>query len=144
MAREAFISTGAVIGICLTVVVIIGGGLYGCPRYGVYSAQMAGEAELAQAEQNRQVLVRTAMAKRDSASLEAEAEVARAKGVAEANKIVGDSLKGNEAYLRYLWINKLDESTNRQVIYIPTEGGLPILESVRLGGAANSSPVPSK
>jgi hypothetical protein len=72
-----------------------------------------------------------APAKKDAASLLAESEVLRADGVAKANKIIGDSLKGNEAYLRYLWIDKLDNKSG-QVIYVPTEAGLPILEAGRL------------
>ena len=60
----------------------------------------------------------------------ASAEVERAKGVAEANKIIGESLNGNDAYLRYLWIERLGQN-GQDVIYIPTEAGLPILEAGR-------------
>lgn len=60
----------------------------------------------------------------------AEAEIIRAKGVAEANRIIGDSLKNNEAYLRYLWIRNLEDGPN-QIIYVPTEANLPLLESSR-------------
>lgn len=106
---------------------IIGGGLYGCPQYNVYEQRLNGEAELARAESNRQIAVREAQAKDDAADLLARAEVKRANGVAQANQIIGDSLKDNEAYLRYLWIDKLDQKG--QVIYVPTEAGLPILEA---------------
>ncbi|UCF13227.1 MAG: hypothetical protein JSW06_02940 [Thermoplasmatales archaeon] len=41
-----------------------------------------------------------------------------------------ESLKQNEAYLRYLWIQGLHDGSS-EVIYIPTEANLPILESVR-------------
>ena len=58
----------------------------------------------------------------------ADAEIARAVGVAKANKIIGDSLKDNEQYLRYLWIDSLQQTQN-QIIYVPTEAGLPILEA---------------
>jgi hypothetical protein len=51
-----------------------------------------------------------------------------ASGAAKANKIIGESLKSNEAYLHYLFINNM-EHTQNQVIYIPTETGLPILEA---------------
>lgn len=64
------------------------------------------------------------------AKKDAEIEVARAEGVAKANMIIGDSLKNNEPYLRYLWINNLKETKN-DVIYVPTETGLPILEATR-------------
>lgn len=110
--------------------VLIAVGMYGCPQYEVYSERLSGEAELAKAEYSRQVAVREAQAKKDSASLLAEAEVARARGVAQANQIIGDSLKGNEAYLRYLWVNNL-ENNKASVIYVPTETGMPLLEAGR-------------
>ncbi|MDO9711840.1 hypothetical protein [Paracraurococcus lichenis] len=112
-------------------IVVTAGGLYGCPQYSVYSAEMAGKAAYARAEQDRQVIVRQAQAQKDAARLLAEAEIERAKGVAEANRIIGASLQGNDAYLRYLWINKLDDSRDRTVIYVPTEAGLPVLEAGR-------------
>ena len=104
--------------------------LWGCPQYSVYSERLAGEAVLARSEYSRRVAVVEAQAKLDSSAKLAEAEVARAKGVAQANQIIGQSLKDNEAYLRYLWIDKLD-STKGQIIYVPTEAGLPILEAGR-------------
>ena len=109
-------------------------GMWGCPRYEVYSQNMQGEAELARASQNRQIKIREAEAAAEAARLLAEAEIERAKGVAEANRIIGESLKGNEAYLRYLWIQGLQEGSTPQVVYVPTEAGLPILESGRTNG----------
>lgn len=91
----------------------------------------AGEAELARAEQNRQVAVLEAKAKLDSAESLAQAEVKRAEGTAKANQIIGQSLKGNEAYIHWLWVDTLKDSKD-QIIYIPTEAGVPITESFRL------------
>lgn len=102
--------------------------LWGCPQYSVYEQRLSGEAELARATYNRQVKVREAEAFKEASTLLADAEVERAKGVAAANKIIGDSLKNNEQYLRYLWIHNLNDSKN-QVIYVPTEANLPILEA---------------
>lgn len=113
-----------------TVLILIIIGLYGCPKYGVYSARLDGEAKLAHANSEREVQVRDAQGKLESSSLLAKAEVERAKGVAEANKIIGTSLKENEAYLRWLYIEGLKEKQG-EVIYIPTEAGLPILEAGR-------------
>lgn len=110
-------------------VVIIGGLTVGWQWFKVFSASQSGKAELAQAEYNRQIIVRQAQAKKDAATLEADAEVLRAEGVAKANKIVADGLGGPEGYLRYLYIHMLDESKEKQIIYIPTEAGLPILEA---------------
>ena len=120
----------------LLVIVIIGvlcGGLYGCPKYNVYSQKLAGEAELARAESNRKIAIAEAEAKKESAKQLAEAEIIRAEGVAKANTIIGDSLKNNEAYLRYLYITGLNETSDKgnKILYVPTEAGLPILEAGR-------------
>jgi hypothetical protein len=112
-------------------VLITAATLAGCPIYNVWSAEKTGEATYARAERDRQVKVLEAQAKLDSAKLEAQAEIERAKGVAGANAIIADGLKGNEDYLRYLWIDKVAGNTQREVIYVPTEANLPILEATR-------------
>lgn len=50
--------------------------------------------------------------------------------MAEANRIIGDSLKGNEGRLRYCYIDAL-KTTPNQAIYILAEVRLPILEVQR-------------
>ena len=125
--------TGIFVSVCLIIFVLIaaiGGGMWGCPQYGVYEKRFAGQAELERQEFEKLVLIEEAKAKFESSKLFAQAEVERAKGVAEANKIIGDSLKGNEAYLRYLWIEGLKDASGERV-YIPTEAGIPILEAGR-------------
>lgn len=119
------------LGILFLLLVVVGGGLGSCAAYNsvrVWNAETAGEAELAQARQNRQIATLEAEAKLESAKLLAQAEIERAKGVAEANRIVADGLGGPEGYLRYLYIENLSQSEG-QIIYVPTEGGLPILEA---------------
>lgn len=106
----------------------IGGCMYGAPQYGVYHQRLEGEAELAKANYSKQIAIQEAHAKMESAKLLADAEVIRAGGVAKANQIIGDSLKNNEDYLRYLFVNNL-EHTQNQVIYVPTEANMPILEA---------------
>ena len=101
---------------------------WACPQYRVWQQRLEGEAELAKATYSRQVLVQEAQAKKDAAALLGEAEVARAHGLAEANHIVGASLGGPENYLRYLWIQQIDKVSG-QVIYVPTETGLPLTEA---------------
>jgi len=110
----------------ITVALILS--MWGFPQYNVWQSGLAGEAQLAQATANRKIAIQEAEAKKEAAVMLAQAEIERAKGVAEANRIIGDSLKGNEAYLRYLWIHNL-EAGNNSVIYVPTEAGLPILEA---------------
>lgn len=63
------------------------------------------------------------------AKKDAEIEVARAEGVAQANKIIAQSIDTN--YLRYLWVQGL-QSNDKQVVYVPTESNLPIMEAGRL------------
>ena len=100
----------------------------GGPVYNVWSQGMNGKAELQKAEYTRKVAVLEAQAKMDSASKLADAEVERAKGVAEANRIIGDSLKDNPRYLQYLYITGLQEGSEKgnRTIYVPTEGGMPV------------------
>ena len=87
---------------------LVGGCMAFLPQYGVYERRLSGEAELERQKYEKQVAVQAAMAKKESASLLAEAEVLRAQGVAQANKIIGDSLKNNESYLRWLWIERMN------------------------------------
>lgn len=60
------------------------------------------------------------------AKKDAEIAVAEANGVAESNKIIASSITEN--YLRYKFIQNLS-ATDKQVIYVPTEANLPILEA---------------
>lgn len=125
-------TTGSILGWTTLGIIILGliilGGMAGCPQYGVYHQRLTGEAELARAQQNRQIAVNEAMAKLDASKLLAQAEVERAKGVSEANKIVSSGLGGPEGYLRYLWITEVAGKAGTTV-YIPTEAGMPILEA---------------
>ncbi len=114
----------------LLLVGLVGGAMWGCPQYNVYQQGLAGEAELSRAEQNRQITVEKAKATVAAAEHLADAEVIRARGVSEANEIIAEGLGGPQGYLRYLWIQQLGENDN-DVIYIPTEAGMPILEATR-------------
>ena len=131
--REPNFALWSIIGLFI-IFVIVAIGMVGCPRYSVYSQRLEGEAELARAQQNRQIAVNEAQAKKDAATMLADAEVERAKGVAKANQIIADSLKGNEAYLRYLWVTEVAAvgKEGKTVVYVPTEGNMPILEATRL------------
>jgi regulator of protease activity HflC (stomatin/prohibitin superfamily) len=120
------------VGVAIGLVLLLGM-LIGWPQYRVYQQRLAGEAALAEAQSSRQVAILEARAKKESAISLAEAEVIRAEGAAKANRILQDSLGGPEGYLRYLQIQAL-EDTKAQLIYVPTEAGLPVTESRRLGG----------
>lgn len=98
-------------------------------RANITELKAKGEAELAQAESNRRIRTLEAQAKLDSAKMTAQAEVIKAQGVAQANKIMAESLGGPEGYLRWKYIEMLEENQTHQIIYIPTEAGLPVLEA---------------
>ena len=96
------------------------------PIYGVWARGLSGKAQLQEAEYTRQVAVLEAQAKKDSAEQLAEAEIIRARGVAQANSIIGESLKDNPAYLQYLWITEGEKDSNRTVYMVPSNGGAPV------------------
>jgi regulator of protease activity HflC (stomatin/prohibitin superfamily) len=102
-------------------------GLWGCPQYNVYQQRKDGEAQLAHAQSSREVAVAEAKAKMESATLLAQADTIRAHGIARSNKIIGESL--SKEYLHWFWIDNIDKSNN--VIYVPTEANLPIMEATR-------------
>lgn len=132
---------GALIGtiICWMLFAVIGFGLWGCPTYNVWQQEMSGRAEFAKAEQNRRILIEEAAANLEAEKLNAQAEVARARGAAEAIQIENGAL--SEKYIQYLWVRQQRNLNDKTVIYIPTEANLPILESMRglQLPAANSS-----
>lgn len=116
----------AVCSVVLLIVIVMGG----VPIYKVWAAHQAGMAELAQAEANRQILVQTAQAKKEAATHNKDATIIEAEGIAEANKIIGQSLDENPAYLTYLFYKGLQD-THNDVIYVPTEASIPITEASR-------------
>jgi F0F1-type ATP synthase membrane subunit b/b' len=115
--------------------------MWGCPKYNVYQQRKEGEANLAHAQSSKEVAVAEAKAKMESAAYNAQADTIRAHGIARANQIIGNSLKGNQEYLQWLWIDEL-KTTQNQIIYVPSGGmGLPILESQRLNKPTVPAPV---
>lgn len=118
--------TFAVIGVAVVVIAILFGLAATIKVYSVWAKQQSGRAALAEAEFGKQVQIEEAKANLEAEKLNAQAEVERAKGAAEAIKIEGGSLTEN--YIRYLWVRLLT-GKDSQIIYVPTEAGLPILEA---------------
>lgn len=132
--REERLSIITKVGIVLLGLFVVFGGMYGYPKYKVYSSEMHGKAVLAEAESSRQVAVREALALKDSAEYKAQAEVIRANGVQQANEIIAGGLGGPEGYLRYLAIQAMTEQAkgpNSTTVYVATEAGMPITEASR-------------
>jgi regulator of protease activity HflC (stomatin/prohibitin superfamily) len=125
MTQDNTLRNASIIGVSFILSLFIINAVVG-PLYNVWAQSLQGKAELQKAEYTRQVAVLEAQAKKDSAQQLADAEVIRAQGVAKANQIIGDSLKGNPAYLQYLWITQGEENTNRTVYMVPSNGGAPV------------------
>lgn len=123
---ETTIHSGFYYLVVLTVSALITISMWGCPRYDVWQQEMAGKAEFAKAEQNRQIMIEEAKANLEAEKLNAQAEVERAKGAAEAIAIENGAL--TPTYIQYLWVRQQNNAANK-VIYIPTEANLPILEA---------------
>ena len=118
--------TKIAIGIIIIVIGLITLIMWGLPQYRVYSRELNGKAQLKEAEWNRQIAIQEAQALKESAKLKAEAEVIRAEGISEANRIIAGSL--TDEYIRYKFVEGLNDG-NTEVIYVPTEANLPILEA---------------
>ena len=119
-----------VFGVILVFIMVVSSLMFGLPRYNVWQQEMAGKAEMAKAEQNRRILVEEAKAKLEAEKLNAQAEVERAKGMAEAMKLENGTL--NETYNQYLFIRTLEKLADKgdlpQIIYIPSNGLLPVMD----------------
>ncbi len=100
------------------------------PWYNVWKQEMEGKAEFAKAEQNRKIKIEEARANLEAEKLNAQAEIERAKGAAEAIRIENGSI--TPTYIQYLWVRQQGDLDNKTLIYVPTETNLPILESTRL------------
>lgn len=109
------------------------------PWYNVWSQEMEGKAEFAKAEQNRKIKIEEARANLEAEKLNAQAEIERAKGAAEAIKIENGSI--TPTYIQYLWVRQQSDLSDKTVIYIPTESNLPLLESTRMNSLGQGNAV---
>ena len=110
-------------------VVVLASLFFIIPWYNVWQQEMSGKAVFAKAEQNRKIKIEEAKANLEAEKLNAQAEIERAKGAAEAIRIENGSL--TPTYIQYLWVRQQSNLNDKTVVYIPTEGNLPILEATR-------------
>lgn len=123
----------AIIVAIIIILAVLAGLYFGFQWMKVYSRQQTGKAQLAEAEYSKQVQLEEAKANLEAQKLNAQAEVERAKGAAQAIEIENGKL--TERYIQYLYVQNL-EKLDTTLIYVPTEGGLPLLEAGRLGQQA--------
>lgn len=94
----------------------------GFPYYRVWSQEMRGKAALAEATQSKMIQIEQARAELESAEL-------RSKAI----EVIGKSAKEYPEYREQEFIGAFGEALREgaisQIIYVPTEGNIPILEA---------------
>lgn len=112
----------------LLIVAVIWGWMLATPRYNLYKANTEKKAVIEEQRAKSEAAEFAAQSEVIQAQAKADAEVIRSKGLAEAQAIISETL--TEEYLRYLYIDAV-AGGDGQIIYIPTEAGLPVLEAGR-------------
>lgn len=109
---------GGVTAVCLFLWALF----FGLPMWNVWRSGLSGEAKMKSAEQTRKILVIQAEAERDAARLRAEAIA-----------IVGKAATDFPAYRQQEFLGAFAEALKEghisQIMYIPTEAGIPITEA---------------
>ncbi|MEE9119432.1 MAG: hypothetical protein V3U02_12675 [Calditrichia bacterium] len=92
------------------------------PIWNVWRAGLSGEASLVKAEQTKKIMIETARAEKESARLRAD-----------AIEIMGKAAKDFPEYRKQEFMgafaDALREGNVAQIIYVPTEASIPILEA---------------
>jgi regulator of protease activity HflC (stomatin/prohibitin superfamily) len=130
--ETALIIGGVVVVLVLVLiwVVLIG------PRWNVWAQRKQGEADLEQAHMEQQIQIASAKSALEAAKLNKQATIIDAEAQAEAIRIIGKGLHNNPGYLQYQWIKMMDDRDGgADVVYVPTEAGLPVLEAGKGPGA---------
>jgi regulator of protease activity HflC (stomatin/prohibitin superfamily) len=126
---NGFITTTSFL-IIVSTISIVGFLAFGIPQYGVYTKSLNGKAQLIEAEYTRQTAVLEAQAKLDSAEKLKQVRITEAQGIAEANRIIGASLKNNPEYLTFLQIQNIQEGAekgNKTYFVAPNQAGVPTI-----------------
>lgn len=99
--------------------------MVGLPLYGVWQQGLSGKANLAKAQQTRKIMIEQAKAERESATIRAE-----------AISTIGQAAKDFPEYRLQEFLGAFAEALKEgnidQIIYVPTEANIPIMEAVRL------------
>lgn len=105
-------------------ILLVAGGMYGCPKYTVWQQGLAGQANLNRAQQERKILIEQAKAEKESAVVRAD-----------AIKIVGQAAKDYPEYRLQEFLGAFAEALQsdkiEKIIYVPTEANIPIMEAGR-------------
>lgn len=111
-----------VCGLVVTALFLVGFFMWLIPKYGVWVAGLSGKATLMRAEQEKLVLIETAKAEVEAATLRAQAIEA-----------VGAAAQKYPEYRTQEFIAAFGEAIQsgqiEQIIYVPTEANIPIVEA---------------
>ena len=128
-SRQLNISPFAILSALICFIILIILILFGWPHYKVWKQGMDGQAALAEAEQSKMIQVQVAKAELESAKLRAQ-----------AIQLVGQAAKDYPEYRKQEFIGAFGEALRdgriQQIIYVPTEANIPIVEAGK-----NTSPV---
>lgn len=122
MDRKALAGLFAILGGLGFLFAVIVGVWFGWQSMKVYSAKKSGEARRLEAEQTKQILI-----------TQAQAEVEAAKLRAQAIEAIGEAAQKYPEYRHQEFIGAfaeaLQEGNIDQMVYVPTEANIPIVEA---------------
>jgi hypothetical protein len=113
---------------CIALWLLIG--LVG-PQLRLYKANTEKKAAIAEARARADAAEYEAERAVEIATAEAEADRVRAEGIADAQAAIDQTLTSE--YIQWYFIDRLDD-VEGQIIYVPTEAGVPIPEAGRAAG----------
>jgi hypothetical protein len=131
---------GVVVGLLLVLCGLVMAWRWVMPSVNLHKAEIENQRVISKQHAESDAAVYAAKSTITQATAKASAEVERAKGAAKAQEIIANTL--TEPYLRYLYITNLGTS-DHEVIYLPTEAGLPILEADRFDQPTGNSIPPT-
>ena len=127
------ITLGTIVGVA-----VVAAFLLWKPLFGPWIQERKGYADLREAQMNRQIRVEEAEAERQALILFAQGEKDAAQLRADAIAIMGEMAQKYPEYRQQEFIGAFAEAVKSgqidQMIYVPTEAGIPITEA---GRAAN-------
>ena len=121
MSNKAWAAIIASVAFIIILVVVL---MYAIPKYRVWQQELAGQAALMRASQERKIQIE-----------QAQAELEAAKLRAQSIEIMGEAAAAYPEYRAQEFMaafgEALQNNPNLQLIYIPTEANIPITEAFR-------------
>lgn len=120
------------IGVVVFLMLLIGGCTAGSPQYNLYKSNTEKKQIIGEAKARADAAFYEAERNKEIAQANADAEVIRAKGVAAAQEAITETL--TPQYIQWLYVDQMDsmaETGKATIIYVPTEGGIPVMEAGR-------------